>query len=157
MSQVNYEKWDHLFIRGEYENRERILAGLTLEEVNTLPSEKLHTIFGELWHITKWQNIVVNNDQKAYEEWISGGSRYPVKNADSFSEWEDLRNEFLTGLKSVMALTGSTEKLAEVVVDGFTVEDNLYSLAVHNAYHLGKIVALRQMIFAWPPPETKEK
>jgi hypothetical protein len=25
-------------------------------------------------------------------------------------------------------------------------------LAVHNAYHLGKIVALRQVIHAWPPP-----
>jgi hypothetical protein len=25
-------------------------------------------------------------------------------------------------------------------------------LAVHNAYHLGKIVALRQVIDAWPPP-----
>jgi hypothetical protein len=31
--------------------------------------------------------------------------------------------------------------------------DALNSLAVHNAYHLGKIVALRQSIGAWPPPE----
>jgi hypothetical protein len=28
--------------------------------------------------------------------------------------------------------------------------DNLVSLAVHNAYHLGKIVALRQMMGIWP-------
>jgi hypothetical protein len=30
----------------------------------------------------------------------------------------------------------------------------LESLAVHYAYHLGKIVALRQVIDAWPPPEA---
>jgi hypothetical protein len=35
--------------------------------------------------------------------------------------------------------------------------DELYCVAVHNAYHLGKIVALRQRIGAWPPtPESKE-
>jgi len=35
---------------------------------------------------------------------------------------------------------------------GVTLAEELESLAVHNAYHLGKIVALRQVIDAWPPP-----
>ena len=30
--------------------------------------------------------------------------------------------------------------------------DALQCLAVHNAYHFGKIVALRQAMAAWPPP-----
>ena len=34
---------------------------------------------------------------------------------------------------------------------GLTLADELNSVAVHNAYHLGKIVALRQRIGAWPP------
>jgi hypothetical protein len=40
----------------------------------------------------------------------------------------------------------------EQVGPGVTFAERLEGLAVHNAYHLGKIVALRQVIDAWPPP-----
>jgi len=43
------------------------------------------------------------------------------------------------------------ERLAVEVEPGLTMADELNSVAVHNAYHLGKIVALRQRIGAWPP------
>ena len=33
----------------------------------------------------------------------------------------------------------------------FTFGDAIQILATHNAYHLGKIVALRQFMGAWPP------
>jgi hypothetical protein len=32
-----------------------------------------------------------------------------------------------------------------------SVRDQLISLATHNAYHLGRIVLLRQLLQAWPP------
>ena len=32
-----------------------------------------------------------------------------------------------------------------------SVNDQLISLAAHNAYHLGRIVLLRQLLQAWPP------
>jgi hypothetical protein len=32
---------------------------------------------------------------------------------------------------------------------GETMRDVLHSLAVHNAYHMGKIVALRQIMGFW--------
>jgi hypothetical protein len=32
-----------------------------------------------------------------------------------------------------------------------SVRDQLISLAAHNAYHLGRIVVLRQLQQAWPP------
>jgi hypothetical protein len=41
--------------------------------------------------------------------------------------------------------------LALEVEPGVTMADELNSVAVHNAYHLGKIVALRQRIGTWPP------
>ncbi len=34
-------KWKHLFIDGEYARREKILSGLTLEQVKHQPSEQL--------------------------------------------------------------------------------------------------------------------
>ena len=42
--------------------------------------------------------------------------------------------------------------VAREVEPGVTLSDELNSVAGHNAYHLGKIVALRQRIGAWPPP-----
>ena len=33
-----------------------------------------------------------------------------------------------------------------------TVREQLESLAAHNAYHFGRIVLLRQLRQAWPPP-----
>jgi hypothetical protein len=41
--------------------------------------------------------------------------------------------------------------LAVEIEPGVTMADELASVAVHNAYHFGKIVALRQRIGAWPP------
>ena len=45
--------------------------------------------------------------------------------------------------------TNSSEKLALEVDPGETVADVLRGLAVHNAYHLGKIMAVRQMMGLW--------
>ena len=35
----------------------------------------------------------------------------------------------------------------------YTIGDALMHLAQHNAYHLGQIVMLRQMLGVWPPPK----
>jgi hypothetical protein len=32
------------------------------------------------------------------------------------------------------------------------VQEELISLAAHNAYHFGRIVLLRQLLETWPPP-----
>jgi hypothetical protein len=34
-----------------------------------------------------------------------------------------------------------------------TIHDQLVSLTAHNAYHLGRIVLLRQLQGNWPPPD----
>jgi len=52
---------------------------------------------------------------------------------------------------TVEAWGRSPEELAKEVSPGVTFADVLESLAVHNAYHLGKVAALRQAIGAWPP------
>jgi hypothetical protein len=66
--------------------------------------------------------------------------------------WEDLVTEFLSGSETAVELGHSREALMQEVRPGVTLAEELESLAVHNAYHLGKIVALRQVIDAWPPP-----
>ena len=56
--------------------------------------------------------------------------------------------EFLQGLEKVLALAASPEKLSVEVDLGVTMADVLDSLAVHNAFHMGKIVAIKQLIRA---------
>ena len=58
----------------------------------------------------------------------------------------------LRTFSATVALGQTPDRLALEVEPGVTMADELNSVAVHNAYHFGKIVALRQRIGAWPPP-----
>jgi hypothetical protein len=58
---------------------------------------------------------------------------------------------FLPPPRAAAALGQLPERLTVEVEPGVTLADELNSVAVHNAYHFGKIVALRQRIGAWPP------
>lgn len=62
-----------------------------------------------------------------------------------------LEHLFLTGARTAAAMGQAPERLASEMEPGVTMADELNCVAVHNAYHLGKIVALRQRIGAWPP------
>ena len=144
------DKWRHLFVDGECAARENILSGLTLEQAVRQPSEGSHTIYEELWHVARWQHIVAFRDEEAYEAWAKG-ERYPDGPPASEQDWHDLVGESLSGLEKALEWTESPETLNVESDPGVTMSDNLVALAVHNAYHLGKIVALRQLIGAWPP------
>ena len=72
------------------------------------------------------------------------------------NQWHDLVRVFLEGAHAAAALEQAPERLAREVEPGVTMADELSSVAVHNAYHLGKIVALRQRIGAWPPSGEAE-
>jgi uncharacterized damage-inducible protein DinB len=142
-------KWKHLFVDGEYARREKILSGLSLDEVKRQPSEQSHSIYEELWHAARWQTIIVTRDEGLYETW-QRGERYPPSPPEE-GEWRALVAEFLSGLEKALEWGSSPEKLGVEVDPGVTMGDVLHSLAVHNAYHLGKIVAVRQLLGAWPP------
>ncbi len=141
-------KWGHLFRDGEFARRERIVAGLTLEQVTRRPSPQSHTIYEELWHANRWQSIMVNRDEALYEEWRKGGV-YPDAPPASQEEWDALVAEFLAGIEKALWWAESRERLKQEVDPGVTMANVLVSLAVHTAHHLGKIVALRQFLGAW--------
>jgi len=149
-------KWRHLFVDGEYAARQKILSGLTLEQVIYRPSEQSHSIYEELWHTTKWQQIIVFRDEEEYGT-SANGQLYPEKVPASEQDWRDLVGQFLSGLEKALEWADSLEKLKIESDPGITMDDYLVSLAVHNAYHLGKIVALRQMIGAWQPEKIESQ
>ena len=142
------DKWRHLFSDGEFARRERILAGLTFEQVTARPSAQSHTIYEELWHANRWQSIIVNRDEALYEKW-KRDEVYPEQAPARAEEWESLVAEFLAGTEKALWWTESPERLGRETSPGTTMEDVLHSLAIHSAYHMGKIVALRQQLGAW--------
>ena len=146
------DQWKHLFIDGEFMSRARLLTGLTVEQVNARLPGLPHTIYEELWHLTKWQSIVVQCDEAAEAAWVDAGQDFPSEPPRNERVWQDLVSEFLAGLETAVELGRSPEALMEQLGPEGTLAERLESLAVHNAYHLAKIVTLRQLIDAWPPP-----
>ena len=141
---------EHLFLVGEFPARAHLLSELTLEQVTLCPDGASHSIYEELWHVVAYQqSIVAQGDPN--------GDRYPSATPEHEQQWHDLVRVFLDGARAAAAMGQSPERLALEVEPGVTMEDELNSVAVHNAYHLGKIVALRQRIGAWPPKSAAEE
>jgi uncharacterized damage-inducible protein DinB len=138
---------EHLFLVGEFPARDHLLSGLTLEQVTLCPDGASHSIYEELWHVVAYQqSIIAAGDPD--------GDRYPSEVPEHEHQWHDLVRVFLDGARAAAALGQAPDRLALEVEPGVTMADELSSVAVHNAYHLGKIVALRQRIGAWPPTEA---
>ncbi len=135
---------EHLFLVGEYPERARLLSGLTLEQVSVCPEGASHSIYEELWHVVAYQQTIVASGDPA-------GERYPSAKPVHEDQWHELVRVFLEGARAAAALGQAPERLALEMEPGVTMADELNCVAIHNAYHLGKIVALRQRIGAWPP------
>jgi hypothetical protein len=141
---------EHLFLVGEYPARARLLSGLTLEQVTLRPDGATHSIYEELWHVVGYQQSIIEPGKPGEP----AGEFFPSAPPKHEQEWHDLVRVFLDGARAAAAFGQTPERLALEVEPGVTMADELNSVAVHNAYHLGKIVALRQRIGAWPPAEA---
>jgi uncharacterized damage-inducible protein DinB len=139
-----------------------ILESLSDELVHATTAGAPHTIYEELWHAAFWQQVSL--------EWIAGietpaperaALGFPTEAQAEAEPWETLRRRFLEEAERAAGIAGDERQLAETVrcpspagkpTRTMTVREQLESLAAHNAYHLGRIVLLRQLHGAWPPP-----
>ena len=139
-----------------------ILEGLPGDLAHRAIEGAPHTIYQELWHIAFWQQVTL--------DWVSGietpfpiepAAGFPKKTDADLESWDQLRQRFLDSLKKVAAVSedeaGHNQQVRCPSRPGspvriMTVREQLESLAAHNAYHFGRIVLLRQLRQAWPPP-----
>jgi uncharacterized damage-inducible protein DinB len=141
---------EHLFLVGEFPERAHLLSALSLEQVTLRPDGASHSIYEELWHLVGYQQSILSPGDPA-------GDFYPSAPPEHEHQWHDLVRVFLDGARAAAALGQAPERLAVEVEPGVTLADELNSVAVHNAYHFGKIVALRQQIGAWPPTAASDE
>ena len=137
---------------GEYAERRKVLSGLTFEQVSQRLSPQSHSIYDELWHTELWQRILVTRDEALYESTWQRGLRYPDRPPETFEAWTALVESFFTGLGQAYDWTATAEKRDHEVDPGVTMAEVIRGLAVHNAYHFGKIVAIRQALGLWGSP-----
>lgn len=140
----------------------KILDALSDELAHRVPQGTPHSIYEEVWHMAFWQQVTL--------DWIGGTeTAYPASPRDGFptvldmerEPWGELRGRFLRGAEQGAAAARDTARLEVPVrcpsrpgqpVRIMSVRDQLESLGAHNAYHLGRVVLLRQLLGAWPPP-----
>ena len=130
-----------------------LLKHLALVEDHVSTTRLDGSSIGEPWEST-WQS----------DDWVftsaseqPAGDLYPTTAPEHEQQWHDLVRLFLDGARAAAALGQTPERLAAEVEPGLTLHDELNSVAVHNAYHLGKIVALRQRMGAWPPAAAPDE
>ncbi len=141
-----------LFTDLEFAPREHIVT-VPFKYVGVQPGAAHHSIFEELWHVTKWQSFVLLLAQgKAVRSDYSEEAFPDEQVPEDENAWRELVSEFLAGSAEAAALAGDEDALAVSLSDGLTVRERLELLAVHNAYHLGKIILLRQLLGVWIPP-----
>jgi hypothetical protein len=140
---------EHLFLVGEFPARAHLLSGLTLEQVTLCSGRRV---------ALDLRGAVARCGVPAeyHRAGRPGRRRYPSAAPEHEHQWHDLVRVFLEGAHAAAALEQAPERLAREVEPGVTMADELYCVAVHNAYHLGKIVSLRQRIGAWPPTSASE-
>jgi uncharacterized damage-inducible protein DinB len=119
-----------------------------------------HSIYEEVWHLAFWLELSL--------DWIAGRlTPYPEHATEGFPDasttesWAELRKRFLDGLETAVELAGDPARLATLVTclsreaDEARVmpaREQVDGIAAHNAYHLGRIVLMRQLLERWPPP-----
>jgi uncharacterized damage-inducible protein DinB len=136
-----------------------ILEGIEVDLAHRVIQGAPHTIYQELWHIAFWQQVTldwVNAVETPFPVHPSAG--FP---ADESEPWDQLCQRFFRDNQQAAALAGDEKRLEQSVrcpsrpgnpVRIMSVREQLESLAAHNAYHFGRIVLLRQLCGAWPPP-----
>jgi uncharacterized damage-inducible protein DinB len=118
-----------------------------------------HSIYEEVWHLAFWLELSL--------DWVAGRlTPYPEHASEGFPNgvtepWERLKERFLAGIEKVAEVAGNSVAMETPITclsripeeeRRMPAREQVEGIATHNAYHLGRIVLLRQLLGVWPPP-----
>lgn len=134
---------------GEFVAPEKLLSDLTEAQANQQVSGSPYTIAQIVAHLHYWQGATLAH--------LNGADRErPAHLDDTFASppsggWGQLVVDFLGGIAVAAALATEKASATSPDRDDTNVGYDLAESALHNAYHLGQVVLLRQMLGFWPP------
>jgi DinB superfamily len=128
-----------------------IMNGIPLELTTVRPSGFSHSFYEELWHLNYWLHFslaLIRGENPSVPEHSSGS--FPADNETlSESTWQALLEQVNAGLEMASTLARDESELNRAFSPERTVEGELIIVASHNAYHFGRMVALRQILGIW--------
>lgn len=130
---------------------ENIISGIPLELAKVRPHGLPHSLYEELWHIHYWLRFSLADIRGEHPKLPAHSAEaFPTDNATlNEATWQDLVDSVLETLNEVAALAQDETELAREFRAHKTVRDELAIIAAHNAYHLGRMVMLRQLLGIW--------
>lgn len=129
-----------------------VFEGLSWKQAGSQPTGAPHTVFQLLEHICFWQDWALQwlDDKKPQVPHHASGSWPTEASPTSAREWKRVVQSFRTGLRQ-LERRSHTASLAAKAGQKSPLE-MLQTIASHNSYHAGQVVAIRQLLGAWPPP-----
>ncbi len=143
---------DALAGEGAHVEAQRVFDGLDWRVAARVPEGAPHSVFQVLNHMIFWQDWAVR--------WLDGrrpplprhatGSWPGPPGPRNRADWTRQVDRFRRGL------AGPQEQVRKA--DPFTTRNGrtrlgmLRTMASHTSYHVGQVVALRQIVGSWPPP-----
>jgi len=138
--------------KGAHVETKTVFAALDWKLAGVRPEDATHSVYQLLNHMLYWQEWVV--------KWLSGEKPPIPKHASgswpgdaapaSRKEWQGAVRRFRNGLE---ALTRRSRQVDLCSKRGTKSPlEMLLLIALHNSYHVGQVVLLRQVMGAWPPP-----
>lgn len=132
-----------------------VVASFPLDKINTCPPNVPYTPWHLVEHlrITQWDILeYVRNPQHESPEWPIGYWPDPAAKTDA-AGWQHTIEQFRIDLRAIreIALAPSTDLYTPIPhgYSGHTILREILLVADHNAYHIGELGILRQVMQAW--------
>lgn len=137
----------------------KVLKDIALHNAVKRLNSSTHTIWELLSHLVFWQDITIDSVEDKEVDWSRSKDENWPEPIESITqeELDALSKRFLTGIERMSALADEVDLSSGMPSwpEG-TKHWAFQMIAQHNSYHLGQIVAIRQMTSEWPPMESPE-
>lgn len=138
--------------KGAHVPTDRIFESFNWKQAGTQAPGARHTVFQLLEHICFWQDWVL--------QWLDGknpplpshaSASWPAEAGPAnATDWKHSVQNFRTGLRRLERCSRAAGLAAEPGQK--SPLEMLQTIASHNSYHAGQVVAVRQLLGSWPPP-----
>jgi uncharacterized damage-inducible protein DinB len=136
----------------------KAIQGLTPETASMVPSKGIHSCWHLLYHIVYWQELMLSALRGEKVDWPKNND-LSWRSSNLFKKpvaWTKLVQTYEKGLNEAEGQVKKVELFEDLPswpkVPPFAA---IMVIAQHNSFHLGEIVATRQALGIWPPPDYK--
>lgn len=136
---------------------EKALAGFPVGLAGSLPAGAPHTPWQLLEHLrlAQWDILEFSRRRDHVSPEFPAGYWPPSAAPPTEAAWHESAAGFLADLQAMRDLVASPATDLHAAIpwgEGQTVLREVLLVADHNAYHLGQLVLVRQLLGCWPAP-----